>query len=237
MATILPPVCSVVSNLDQPPGGSYRNIYNVAVDGSAIPTTNFHGAAIRTGPIPTRLIAATFRVVAFPDPGCGCGYSLFISQLADAMLANQLPFSVPAPDYSSAVFSVTSVSAYYDAPTTIRYVHCVEWCVKVSSSCHHDRVISCISCRLDLTASGAGFDFAPNTAYMLHAAPAAGCSFGEVTAICQTCTTTTAQGFSVVGSAYGSFDTEFFFQHSADLPSPFIALEIADARCAWTVCL
>ncbi|KAL4855854.1 hypothetical protein ACK3TF_003621 [Chlorella vulgaris] len=107
------------------------------------------------------------------------------------------------------MFSFSPVSLDYDTPSTIR---------------------------LDLTASGTRteFEFAANTGYMLNAVPVDSCSYGFVVAMCSTCTAMTAQGFSVVGSAQGSFTARFQEKKFTWIAQalPFVELEIADSRCA-----
>jgi hypothetical protein len=86
-----------------------------------------------------------------------------------------------------------------------------------------------------VSTSGADFEFAPNTGYMLNAVPVDSCLNGFVVAMCSTCTATLAQGFSVVGSAQGSFTVRFLERKFTWIAQalPFIELEIADARCAF----
>lgn len=122
-ATILTPECSVVSNLNQPAGGAYGNENNGMFGYGA--RTDLQGAVIRTGPIPTRLISATFRVLRSPYDYSECGYSLSVSQLTDATVANYQPgttltSSPTAATFTSPTFSFSPVSSDYNTPSTIR---------------------------------------------------------------------------------------------------------------------
>jgi hypothetical protein len=102
-----------LSNLDQPVQGFL----------SGITSSILLGAVIRSGPTPSRLVAATFRVFNPTYSPSDCGYSLLAFQLTDAWVVNE-NFSVPAPDYTSAVFTYTILSTDYAAPTTIRHADC-----------------------------------------------------------------------------------------------------------------